>query len=937
MATIIAPATGLPTEVPDAENVEPTPVVSLNTEDDYTDPAVFFGTNTNSNTLAPPPHGYDEVGVNQPSVRVMNTMTVTAPRQYPVKNPLLDYDSYTYSLSLHGCSIEDYNNLVGNPDGYVPKQVLIAGAGRYGSTFPRNKYFQNTDFFFDDLRLSSVINTTTRNKFSNVIDIKFTIIEPIGFTFIKRMMMACMNPDGGINSPNYLKQPFILQIDFFGYKDGENLEPYNLLADAFGQGTNSSSSLKNHTKYLPIRFTELKSRVTAKGTEYQISASPYNHVAFSPTVVVTPADFSVKATTVQDIFGTGFDTTQLQEVAEREVDRNARTEAASDPGIADINYTPITVNSAFPNSGLCDKLNAWNLALQQKTGRLPDRFRVEFDPVVGNSLIEAGQIADVSSVAESGNSKTATQQSAGAKKSVINFKNQTINIPAGTSIGAVVEFAIVNSKWFQETNIYNDSSAGTGGANQQADQRKAILNAFKIIPRIKVLAYDSGRADYAYEVVFQVKRWLANSKATNAAQGRTPGWVKEYNYLYSGGSRSLSTGQFTDNKDVIDLQIDFNMLFYTQLTAFKDKLKFQNTGGAGVDLKPADITEQSSAVSGKSASGAPETTVRPKLQNGVDGLGSTSDALTNFSVHYISKNSRSQTLNGTDQAARVAAADILNTQLIDVAKGDMINVKLRIIGDPTFIKQDDIFYNSGINYATSILTKNNSLRTDDSELYVFLTFRTPTDYDESTGLAIPGQDQMSYTEFTGVYKIITIENQFNRGKFEQVLDLAKLTTSDEKLNVALLNTDRIESLLLAGAGQTTRFPSTLTFGPRIIQSTFSGGGLNGLATGLLNYGISQVTNKIINEVSGPVSDAVREIGNSLKSTLGDIGRTIGGFFYDNSNGIPTDFSVVQDFGIGEDLGGAFNDLTTSVTDLNLPSIGDFPTYDINDVSGGGFI
>ena len=555
---------------------------------------------------------------------------------------------------------------------------------------------------------------------------------------------------------------------------------------------------------------------------------------------------------------------------------------------------------------------------------------MEFDPIIGNSPIEAGRVADVGSVAQSGTDKNSTQQAAGAKKSVINFSNQTVNIPAGTSIGAVVEFAILNSKWFQETNIYNDSTAGGARANQGRDQRAAILNAFKIIPKIKVNAYDPSRADYSYEVVFQVKRWLANSKAPNAAQGRTPGWVKEYNYYYSGGARSLSTGQFTDNKDVIDLQIDFNTLYYAQLTAFKGKASLQNTGGSGLGLNSSDSSDLTSAsTTGKSGSGSPELNPAKKEQQGVDGLKSTSDALTNFSLHYISKNSRSQTLNGTQQAARIAAADILNTQIIDIVHGDMINVNLKIIGDPTFIKQDDIFYNSGLSYATDILTKNQSLRTDDSELYVFLTFRTPEDYDESTGLAIPGQNKFAYTEFTGVYKIITIDSQFSRGKFEQTLSLARLTTSDEKLNVEKLNDNRIESLLLAGAGQTTRFPSTLAFGPRIIQSTFSGGTLNGLATGLLNYGIGQVTNKIINEVSGPVSDAVKEIGNSLRETLTDFGNTIGGLFYDNSNGIPTDFTVVGDFGIGEDLGGAFNDLTTSVTNL--------PTFEVDPFGGGGLI
>ena len=90
-------------------------------------------------------------------------------------------------------------------------------------------------------------------------------------------------------------------------------------------------------------------------------------------------------------------------------------------------------------------------------------------------------------------------------------------------------------------------------------------------------------------------------------------------------------------------------------------------------------------------------------------------------------------------------------------------------------------------------------------------------------------------------------------------------------------------------------------------------------------------NKIINEVSGPVSDAIKEIGNSLKDTLGDIGRTVGGFFYDNSNGIPTDFTVVGDLGIGEDLGGAFEDLTTSLVPSSLPS------FDLGKVGDDFFI
>ena len=929
MATIIAPATGLPTVIPDAEITEQ--INSVNTEDAASGNAAFrveiVGYN---NSLAPN---------TATSISTLDTTVVTAPRQYPVKNPLLDYDSYTYSLSLHGCSIEDYNNLVDSPDGFVPKQVLIAGAGRYSDTFPRNNYFQNTDFFFEDLKMTSYINTTTRNKFGNLIECKFTIIEPLGFTLIKRIMSACMAPDGGINSPNYLKQPFILQIDFFGYKDGNEIKQFDSLADAFGDDTKTAASLKDHTKYIPILLTEIKSRVTAKGTEYQISAFPYNHMAFSPTKVVTPADFSVKAATVQDIFGKGF------ELSSGLVNATASEQASIAAGrdLSDA-FGPGTVvadtgfSSTFIDAGLCDKINAWNKVLYEKTGRLPNKFRVEFDPTIGASSIEPGQLADVSTVAEGDKSaKNATQQAAGQKKSVINFKNQTVNIPAGTNISSVIEWAILNSQWFHETNIYNDAVAGSDKNKKEQDQRKAILNAFKIIPRVKVSEYDPGRADYSYEIVFYVKRWLANSKATNAAQGRTPGWVKEYNYLYAGGARSLHTGQLTDNRDVIDLQIDFNTLYYTQLTAFKDKLKFQNTG-AGTNLNASDKTDQSTAYSGSPVTIPRETQTRPKKQDGNDGVKSTSDALTNFSVEYVSKDARNVVAKGSNMAAKIAAADILNTQLIDAAKGDMLNVKLKIIGDPTFIKQDDIFYNSGITYATDLLTKNNSLRTDDSELYVFITFRTPEDYDESTGLAIPGRNRFAYTEFTGVYKIITVDSQFSKGKFEQTLELARLTTSDEKLEVEVINSDRIESLLLSGAGQTNRFPSTLAFGTRVIQNGFSGGNLNDL----VSQSVGQFTNKIISEVSTEVNSALAAIGNSLTDTLtGVFGADNITAFTDLGSTLGTGLDIINDARnfnpetfVTSALNGSFNNLGTAFDSIELPSLNSLPSFDIGQLNIG---
>ena len=96
--------------------------------------------------------------------------------QKPIENPLHDYASYTYNLSLHMITIDMYNEIINanfvneSPKPYVPKHVLISGAGRYNSTdFQRNKNFVE-DFYFEDFKMQTVISPTMRNRNTNLIE-----------------------------------------------------------------------------------------------------------------------------------------------------------------------------------------------------------------------------------------------------------------------------------------------------------------------------------------------------------------------------------------------------------------------------------------------------------------------------------------------------------------------------------------------------------------------------------------------------------------------------------------------------------------------------------------------------------------------------------------------------------------------------------------------
>jgi hypothetical protein len=115
----------------------------------------------------------------------------------------------------------------------------------------------------------------------------------------------------------------------------------------------------------------------------------------------------------------------------------------------------------------------------------------------------------------------------------------------------------------------------------------------------------------------------------------------------------------------------------------------------------------------------------------------------------------------------------------------MLNLKLKILGDPMFIKQDDIFYApknpKNAIYETNKqpsddprLTPNNSIRTDDGEIYVQILIRTPIDIDESTGL-MKFDQKYQLSVFSGLYAILRIDSQFSKGQFIQTLDLVRLS------------------------------------------------------------------------------------------------------------------------------------------------------------------
>jgi len=862
--------------------------------------------------------------------------TGSTTRQGVVDNPLLEYDSYTYCLSLHLMGIQNYNNLVSRDSSlqkkYVPQNVLISSAGRYGATFRRDPAFEE-DFYFENLKVKTVVNTTSRNRNSNLIECSFTIIEPLGFTLINRMLDAANRVNQGLGS--YLQMPYMLQIDFFGSVDGGPPGP-----------------LKEHSKFIPIRITNIKSKLTSKGTEYQIDAVPFNHQAFNQTHVSLPVSTTVTATTVSQIFGgpaevSASDNEFSAKLANRaNLERqitNLNTElrpfaasAASDPfdasivadtraRIGDLTSQLNNEYSSFGITGFCAAINSYFSSLKaQKQISLVNTVRVVFDAKIGNSKLYTGPV-NAAGVPASGTSnaaqKTQLQAASGAPKGQLRFDGATVNIPAGTTIDRMIDWAVRNSAYISEqlkdptiTQQQRDSILSGGNPNTIT-----WLKWFRIIPSITIREYDPTQNRYSMDIVFYVKPYNLSAKHPFYPKGRVPGFVKKYDYIFTG-----------KNKDVIDLQIDFNTLYLVEMSTNRTKSTQSHTG---IPIRP-----------NANAYPNPNTEERPQ-----ENVAPTSIALVSDNVATTMR------AGGLPQAS-VDAGDLQRSLMLG-AKGDMITLSLKIIGDPQFIKQDDVFMGQGLDSPSGQFLNNSSgssLYMDGGELYVFVNFQSPVDYDETKGVADVTYSRYRYSEFSGVYKIITVDNSFSNGKFEQSLTLAKLLYDQEgKPLVPSSAAQRTETALSNALTPTVNTAIKFT-GPRtnissLIPATNSSAAVNlavagaaALANGqggsFLQALGAQVAGSLINNVVGrglniAVDKITTGITDALKgpTALGALGTdyntsfdSIGDFQYAGLASAAEQIAI-NDF-ISLDVGVTDVDVTAAFASLGDLEFGDFTNF-----------
>ena len=697
--------------------------------------------------------------------------TDTNKKKPPLPNPLLDYPSYTYGLSLALLTVDEYNKIMDDTKNYQSNRVIIASAGRYNkdegaSMFKRAPFFAE-DFYFDRLDMTTVIGLNDHSRATNAINFKFSIIEPYGITLLNRIIDLSKE----IGSVNYIAQPYLLQIDFFGTNDAGEIV----------------GIIPDQTKRIPIRILKMDIKATPKGAEYQMEAAPYSHSAWDLSTVGTPANFEITSGDIKSFFQSNepelaFAVAKAQR--EKLVGANGQFQQAANGTLTQRSGTGEVVSLAFVGNGSAidtnaiagdaalykvksygGAINAYKADLASRdlsTTNDYDKYYFKFhDDIIkeGGFNLNAETLSSAQTPMANEENKMSIRGSEQPGSLEHNVRIFAIN--TGTSIDQVIAFAMRHTHYLQGQ-VQPASNFGADGKDYKEYLLKKStepLKWYKVVPTIKLLDYNIKHETWAREITYNILPYTVyNTKIPDAPQGVWTNPCKVHNYWYTG-----------KNNDVLDFNIEFNALYYTAMTAYRENMS-----------KTQDLLEGKTVNAPLSQEAQQANTIAPA------------------GIKPVVSDTQKQATGGAATVEAIALADV-ESSLYTTAGGDMLQAKLKIIGDPQYIKQDDVFYPPVLTAVAdqvdgtgpdTRLIANGSLHMDQGEIYVQVTVKSPVDIDESTGM-MNFDPKYKTSLFSGMYRVLKVESNFAGGKFEQVIDMVRLPrqTSLEPVGTPAVTTE----------------------------------------------------------------------------------------------------------------------------------------------------
>ena len=450
------------------------------------------------------------------------------------QNPLGNFSSYTYQLSLYMITPDAYDAFIqsGRKNINAFQDVnnsgngvfLIAQSGGINNTTSRRAPGFDQDFFIDNLKIVQAINGKETGASTNTTEMSFTITEPYGFSFISRLKRASEALAKVSRSKNYKdlqnpsKQFFMLGIRFQGYDLNGNLINSKDIPGTDGDPQGNAYGI--YERFYDILITGMKFKIEGKAVTYNITA----------TSVASGSAFGVKRGII---------------------DQGAKV-------IADTVYNALMGDDEM-YTGLLAKLNNdQKKLLDAKSIEIANEWDVVFigdaDPTIKLASIVSKADIDKRKWAMSKVSDTAEVNVSTEVESTPDNTIREITVPGGTPILQAVNQIILQSDFLTKalTKVYTTAEEPNpdGKDDEIVDDSKNQIKWYTMTAEIKNLGWDKAQNDFAYKTTYIIQTY-DTPVVVSAYAKKTPKYYgphKRYEYWFTGkNSEILRYEQTMDN------------------------------------------------------------------------------------------------------------------------------------------------------------------------------------------------------------------------------------------------------------------------------------------------------------------------------------------------------------------------------------------------------
>lgn len=733
--------------------------------DDLTNPSISGEINNLLNKYPPPGGGAPVNATSTTAAGKSDTSAATVEIITPGKrtqNPLANFSSYTYQISLYMITPDAYNSFVlggrknlnnivdvttttaqtarnattsanaqtatpgsppppSSPTSTTGGAYLIAQSGGINNTNSKRAPEFDLDFYIDNLKIEQVISTKEVGAPTNFTKATFTITEPYGFSLLTKLRRAQTSLATVTNTPNFdkvqdpVRQIYILGIRFLGYdKDGNIIDP-STITDSVGDPFGNAFGL--YERFYDIIITELKFKIAGKAVVYNIVAgNASSMVGFGTKIGSLDQDVNIQADTVYNALMGG-------------------AGAGLKPG-----ENPNTAPAAGGLIGLLSKLNFDQQQLVGKGALIAREYDVVFigpnsDKIKNAKLVSLSDL-DKRKVPTTSAVTTSKSNEKAAQSNEIQSDVRTIKIAKGTMIIQAVNDIIKQSQYMEsalstiaQTALTTDPDT-KGIISSDKKDNPTPISWYNIHAEVINLGWDTNQGDYVYKITYIIQPYL--TPVVVAASARIiPNYYgphKRYEYWFTG-----------KNSEIVSYDQQMNYALFN-VTIAGGVVSSAAQGGAG------DIP----LVAGKQQDG--------------------------------SRIGRSVGYGMEDQNAYMTSL---------FGPSDWGEAKIKILGDPDYLMQPAP---SSINdlYNQFYGTDRFTINPNGGQVFIEINFNEPQDYHNDTGLLsvnnsiyffnYPESIQKSINSRGGgiSYMVKTVTSSFSKGKFEQDLVCSLNTFTDPK-------------------------------------------------------------------------------------------------------------------------------------------------------------